>query len=280
MEVQWGESGSTNFTGGVSDGVYGCSVYDMDYNQVQEKKSWFFFDDEVVCLGAGINSNSVENITTTLNQCWLKSAVKISLNGKIKDAKQEENIANPDWVWQDSIGYVFLQPANVNVSAGTQSGNWAAINASRSKEEISGNVFKLWINHRVTPTDAGYAYMVVPGVDSNEMTSYNNQNIKIIENSSSIQAVKNEKLQMIQVVFHKAGTINDNGVIVSADKPCVVLLKNIDSKNVSMYAADPSQKMKEVTISIKTQMLNGEKKVTCKLPTGNFAGSSATFPLN
>jgi chondroitin AC lyase len=280
MTVEWGEMGSTNFTGGVSDGIYGCAVYDMDYNQVQENKSWFFFDDEVVCLASGINSNAPENITTTLNQCWLKTDVKVSVNGKIKDVKQEENIANPNWVWQDSIGYVFLQPANVNISAGTQSGNWAAINASRSKEEISGNVFKLWINHGVRPNDAGYAYMVVPGVDINEMTSYNNQNIKIIENSNSIQAVKNEKLQMIQVVFHKAGTINDNGIVISADKPCVVLLKNIDSKNVSIYAADPSQKMREVTISIKTQLLNGEKKVKCKLPTGNFAGSSATFPLN
>ena len=280
MTVEWGESGSTNFTGGVSDGVYGSAVYDMDYNDVKAKKSYFFFDDEVVCLGAGINSNSAENITTTLNQCWLKSTVKISIDGKINDAKVEENIANPDWIWQDSIGYVFLQPANVHISAGAQTGNWAAINASRSKEEISGNVFKLWINNGVKPTDASYAYIVLPGIDVKGMNTYNTQNMKIVENSTSIQAVKNEKLQMIQVVFHKAGTISDNGVLISADKPCVLLLKNIDSKNVSVYVADPSQKISEVNITLKTSLMNGEKKLNCKLPSGNYAGSSAEFSVN
>ncbi len=280
MTVQWGEIGSTNFTGGVSDGVYGCSVYDMDYNDVQAKKAWFFFDDEVVCLGTGINSNSAENITTTLNQSWLMSEAKISLQGKIKNVGKEQNVDNPDWVWQENTGYFFLQPSNVNVSAGTQSGNWALINASRSKEEITGNVFKLWINHGVKPADASYAYMVVPGINVEGMNLYNKQNIKVVENSNSIQAVKNEKLQMMQIVFHKAGTINDNGVLISADKPCVLLLKNIDSKNVSIYVADPSQKISVVTITVKTKMLNEEKKVICKLPTGNFAGSSEMFQLN
>ena len=280
MTVQWGESGSTNFTGGVSDGVYGCSVYDMDYNDVHAKKAYFFFDDEVVCLGAGINSNSAENITTTLNQSWLMSGAKISLNRKIKDVGKEQNVANPDWVWQENIGYFFLQPSDVNVSAGTQSGNWALINASRSKQQITGNVFKLWVNHGVKPTDGSYAYMVVPGINVEGMNLYNKQNIKVIENSNSIQAVKNEKLQMMQIVFHKAGTINDNGVLISADKPCVLLLKNIENKNVSLYVADPSQKLSEVTINIKTKMMNVEKKVTCNLPKGNFAGSSAEFSLD
>jgi chondroitin AC lyase len=280
MTVDWGEMGSTNFTGGVSDGVYGAAVYDMDYNDVKAKKSYFFFDDEVVCLGAGINSNSAENITTTLNQCWLKSDVTISVNGKIEDAKQEDNIANPDWIWQDSIGYVFLQPANIHISAGAQTGNWAAINASRSREEMSGNVFKLWINNGVKPTDASYAYMVLPGIDVKGMNTFNQQNIKIVENSTFIQAVKNEELQMIQVIFYKAGTISDNGVSISADIPCVVLLKNISSKNITMFVADPSQKMSEVNITLKTSLLNGEKKLNCKLPSGNYAGSSAEFLVN
>jgi chondroitin AC lyase len=280
MTIEWGESGSTNFTGGVSDGIYGAAVYDMDYNDVKAKKSYFFFDHEVICLGTGINSGSAENITTTLNQCWLKSDVKFSVDGKINDAKQEENIANPDWVWQDSIGYVFLQPANVNITAGKQTGNWAAINASRSKEEISGNVFKLWINHGVKPSDANYAYMVVPDIDVKEMNTYKKQPIKIIENTNSIQAVKDEQLQMIQVVFHKAGSISDNGVFIAADKPCVVLLKNINSKNVVLHVADPHHKNSEVIITVKSKLLTGEKKAICHLPTGNFAGSSAMFSLN
>jgi chondroitin AC lyase len=280
MTVQWGESGSTNFTGGVSDGIYGCSVYDMDYNNVRAKKAYFFFDDEVVCLGVGISSSAAENITTTLNQNWLMGGAKISLNGKIKDVAKEQNVHNPDWVWQENTGYFFLQTSNVNVRAGTQSGSWALINASRSNQQITGNVFKLWVNHGIKPTDGSYAYMVLSGIDLKDMDLYNKSNIKVLENSNSIQAVKNEKLQMMQIVFHKPGIISDNGLEISVDKPCVVLLKNIDSKNISMYVADPSQKLSQINIKLKTILSNVQRKVNCHLPTGNFAGSSAMVPLN
>ncbi|RZK62674.1 MAG: chondroitinase, partial [Pedobacter sp.] len=68
IKKEWGIPGTTKFVGGVSDGVYGASAYDLDYDSVQAKKAWFFFDKEVVCLGAGINSASSQVITTTINQ--------------------------------------------------------------------------------------------------------------------------------------------------------------------------------------------------------------------
>jgi chondroitin AC lyase len=48
----WGEDGSNAFAGGVSDKTYGASAYALDYDSLSAKKSWFFFDEEVVCLGA------------------------------------------------------------------------------------------------------------------------------------------------------------------------------------------------------------------------------------
>ena len=48
--------------GGVSDSIYGATAYAyMDTNpevNTGAKKSWYFFDNEVVCLGAGIQSTS------------------------------------------------------------------------------------------------------------------------------------------------------------------------------------------------------------------------------
>lgn len=129
-KIEWGEAGSTDFVGGVSDGKYGCSVYEMNYNAVNAKKAWFFFDKEIVCLGAGINSLAEENISTTLNQCWLNG--KVSTNaGKIES---EENIKsdNLSWVWHDRIGYYFLENTKAVLSTVNQKGSWKYINKGYS----------------------------------------------------------------------------------------------------------------------------------------------------
>ena len=55
----WGTNyGTTQFVGGVSDGIHGASVLDFSHKATRAKKSWFFFDREIVCLGAGISDNS------------------------------------------------------------------------------------------------------------------------------------------------------------------------------------------------------------------------------
>ncbi len=277
--VQWGEAGSTSFVGGVSDGEYGLTTYNMDYNDVKAKKSYFFFDKEIVCLGTGINSNSDENITTTINQCWLNGDTKVSIDSKTENVKKINNYTNPAWVWHDSIGYFFPSNTEINISTQSQKGSWSLINASRSKDELKGNVFKLWISHNAKPSNASYAYIVVPEIGVNEMQRYNKNEVKVLQNTNAIQAVKHNGLNMAQIVFHEAGTITDSDFSVTVNQPCVVLLKNVNSKIVSMYVADPSQKNSEVNIVVKTSMIHGENKINCKLPSGNFAGSSAEFTL-
>lgn len=278
--AQWGEAGSTSFVGGVSDDIFGLTTYDMDYNDVKAKKSYFFFDKEIVCLGAGITSGSAENITTTLNQCWLQGKATVGYNNKMEDVKKTKAFTNPSWAWHDSIGYFFPAGAGVTASTQSQKGSWSIINASRSSEEINGNVFKLWMNHGLKPSNAGYAYIVVPDISLTEMTAFDKDAVKIFANTSAVQAVRQNALNMIQIVFHEAGNISDNGIFITADKPCVILLKNIGSKNISMFVADPSQKNSEVNITLKTPLLNEQKKLNCKLPAGNYAGSSAEFSLN
>ena len=49
------------FVGGVSDGEYGVSAMNLSHISLplSAQKSWFFFDDEVVCLGSGIESGAI-----------------------------------------------------------------------------------------------------------------------------------------------------------------------------------------------------------------------------
>ena len=62
-----------SFTGGVTDGEYGVSGMDLSVqaNSLKAKKSYFFFDDEIVALGSGISGQG--QIETTLENYMLQS---------------------------------------------------------------------------------------------------------------------------------------------------------------------------------------------------------------
>ena len=47
----------SDFVGGVSDGSDGIAVLDYNRLGVDAKKSWFIFNDQIVCLGAGVHSS-------------------------------------------------------------------------------------------------------------------------------------------------------------------------------------------------------------------------------
>lgn len=278
MTVQWGEEGSTSFVGGVSDSVYGATAYEMNYNGVKAKKAWFFFDREVVALGAGINSSEAEHVVTTVNQCWSNGKVALLQNGTINSDGNSNFSGNIDWVWHDSIGYFFPNKSQVFISNTTQTGSWARINAKDSKEEVAGKVFKMWIDHGTQPSEGSYSYITVAGINVSDMQQYDAAGIKIIANSDSVQAVQHAGLKMLQVIFYKPCAVATANIVVSADQPCIVLLKDVDALN-SLYIADPTQQYKQITISLVKRAGKIKRTQICNLPQGNLAGSSALIVI-
>lgn len=273
VTVQWGENGSTAFVGGVSDSIYGVTCYDMDYNEVKAKKAWFFFDKEVVCLGTEISSASTENITSTINQCWLNGKIKICANGKVSDVKKSKESDNITWLWHDSIGYYLHHPARVLVTAQKQKGSWSTINASQPKPEVEGNVFKLSLSHGAKPADSSYAYSVMPGATVANMQRQPTESV-IVSNTKEVQAVYHKTLNMLQAVFYSKGTIQINEIKVTVDKACVLLIKNVNSTTPVIHIADPLQKEKEIAVSIKTEKIRTERTVSVTMPEGHMAGAS------
>ncbi|MNX14798.1 Chondroitinase-AC precursor [compost metagenome] len=268
--VDWGEKGNMDFVGGVSDGKYGCTVYEMDYNQVAAKKAWFLFDREIVCLGTGINSTEAENITTTLNQCWLKGKVGLSKNKWL--LADTGKLVNPAWVWHDSIGYCFLQNTRAVVSAATQKGSWKGINKGYSDEEVTGKVFKLFIDHGVKPANANYAYCVLPNVSIQEMNSAVTSNIKVLANNNQVQAVANNTLQMLQVCFYQPQTLSYKKLKITVDHPCLVLVKGMNAKTPEIWLSDPSQKLTELAVTFQLNNKPVTRRIT--LPDGESQGKS------
>lgn len=240
--ADWGTKGTCTFTGGVSNGKYGVMTFDMDDYGMKARKSWFLFDNEIVCLGAGIESNIPEDIVTTINQCHLDGEVWIGSGKTLRKAMKEMSFTQtPTWIWHDSIAYFFPQPANLKLKADMQNGNWARINFNYPATEISAPVFNLTINHGKSPQNASYAYIIVPGINTPERAkSYSAKDIKIEKNNAEMQVVSNEKLGLLQLVFFNPGTFNNGKTKVKALKPCVIQIKKEKGKVKEVQIADPA----------------------------------------
>jgi len=278
MTVFWGEDGSSDFSGGVSDKTYGASAYHLNYDGVSAKKAWFFFDKEIVCLGTDIKSETPENITTTVNQSWLNGNVLSSM-GKIDKDEEAVTIFKDDkkaWILHDDIGYYFPKGENVNISTINQKGNWYQINNSFSKDEVSGNVFKLWFDHGMKPSNASYSYIVLPSVVNKDLENFKASTISIIANSDRTQAVYHSQLDIVQVVFYQAGKIDLPTFSIKTDKPCILMIKNLNNPKVDISVADPSQKEKAITIELKNLKTGKKGTLDLNFPQNEFAGSTLT----
>lgn len=276
LKKYWGEYGSTDFVGGVTDSVYGTTAYTQDYDDVQAKKGYFFFDKEVVCMGAGITSKAPQNITTTLNQSWSRGKVFINEKDKISEVKNNTAYNNINWLWHDSIAYFFLQPAAVHISNAVQSGSWTAINKNRKGEE-KGKVFKAWVNHHANPASASYAYVVVPGVSVKDLPVYNYAAIKNLSNTAALQAVHHQELDIVQAIFYETGSLQAGDVKIQVEHPCILQIKDLTGR-IQLSIAEPTGRYATLKVEVTTPQA-GKKIIPVTLPQAPYAGSSVILNI-
>jgi len=277
MKKDWGVYGSTAFTGGVSDSLYGATAYTLNYDSVTAKKSWFFFDDAIICLGTAITSNAPEPVTTTINQAWARGKTLLNDHGGIRTLEQGVTTAHPRWIWQDSIAYIFPTEQKVSVSNAEQSGDWSRINKSR-KGTVKGRVFKLWIDHDSRPAGAAYSYIVVPGIGAGDVPSYKTENIRILSNNNTIQAVAQKEQGIIQAVFYAPGRLEAESTILVADQPCIIQVRHTNPGKVTLSVCDPTQQLKTIKLSFTSSTIK-QQNLLIALPEGPYAGQSVSRAL-
>jgi chondroitin AC lyase len=297
-EIQ--KDGFTDFVGAVTDGLYGAVAFDFKspHDMLEAKKSWFFFDDEYVCLGTDINSKPNLPVVTTLNQVLMRSDVTILQNGKTEIlSKGSRELENVKWVHQDKIAYIFPEPATINLSNQIEEGRWSDISDQKniSKEIVSEEVFMLGINHGNRPNNASYQYIVVPDVSKKELveSSNSNRNIEIISNTAEIQAVKNNKLGICQIAFYTAGELEiSKDSKVRIDSQGIVMLKMEENRIKELSVSDPSRKLSRIIITVSgiynsqgdnfLAIPNDDQNNTLflfDLPQGVYSGKSITVKL-
>jgi chondroitin AC lyase len=298
----WNElakKGRSAFVGGVTDGAYGAAAMDLVsvHDPLKARKAWFFFDREYVSLGAGISAEAADPVATTLNQCLLNQEVVVKqAKAAAALAKGDHTLAGVSWVAHNGVAYLFPSPTPVRLRNTTASGNWRQINhqAWATEEEVRKDVFTLWLDHGPKPKDAHYAYIVVPGLEPAGVDGYRkNGDIQILANTPETQAVKHRGLNQSQVVFYGAGQINlGNGLTLTADSPCLVMVQASRKAIQKITVSDPSRKLPSLNLQVSARAEGSggnwsatwnrktrSSAIRVDLPTGGMAGQSVVLEM-
>ncbi len=275
--VTWGRGaeGKTTFVGGVSNRTYGVAAFDFDHDGIRARKAWFFFDNEIVCLGAGINAEDPNPVTTTIEQNWHVGNVSARHADKVVSigVGPTRNLTGARWLLHGTTGYLFPEKQPIAVQIEKRSGSWQNICNDLSPDLTeTGEVFAAWIGHGIKPQEAGYAYVVLPNTTADQLEACSSP--QILANSPRQQAVWHHQLQMMAVVFYQPGEITlPDGALLSVDKSCVLLAHSLDN-SVEISLADPTQTEARITVTVSRQET---KKIQFDLPMEKgFAGQSIT----
>lgn len=282
--------GASGFVGGLSDGTQGIAAMEYIRDGLQARKAWFFLDNAVVCLGAGIDCNDPAPVLTSVNQCAAHSPVTVSADQQIRQLAPGERFSGKvQWTHHDGIGYVFHQPGAVTVRTEPQTGNWHAVHGRESKATVERDVFSLWIDHGTRPHQALYAYAVYPDTHANDMPALRKSPpARILHQTASLLALSTKKDKCIQAVFFQPGQLSSSeDLSIEVDVPSLVMLdKNPDG--TLLHVADPTHTQESVTIRLSGRYTapqshyneaTGQTELTVDLPQDGFAGRTVSVKL-
>ncbi|MFL5743419.1 MAG: polysaccharide lyase family 8 super-sandwich domain-containing protein [Niastella sp.] len=275
--------GANDFGGGVSNAKAGVMAFDGNYRGIRAKKAYFFFNDEMLCLGAGISSTRKDPITTAVNQCFLSGAViaaEDNAGQTLSPGKASFNHLR--WLYHDGVGYIFPAQQTVCVKQEPQSGSWREINEGGSAMRLQQPVFSVWIEHGSQPANSQYAYLVVPNTS---LTNFKKRVAKstpvIVRNDTTVQAVSSGTGKLNAVVFYQpAVVVLPDGLQLRADKPVMVLLQQTNDAYY-ITVSDPLYTQKDLTLTINKPLKGEEATVNgaytnlhIAFPPGDTAGQS------
>lgn len=289
------QMGTQTFVGGVSDGTYGAAAFDFRTNNfygtssghpgpVMARKSWFFFDQGFVALGANITATptaaalsharglgevTTPTVTTTANQANLRGPVTVSGGATLPTGVH--TLSNVSWVWHDGVTYMTLARPGMHGAVGTdvivsnmaQNGSWHRINTPQSNASVTRDVFTLQYPHGMSPSGESYAYAVVPQTSPADARD--------MEESLPVTVVANEAAA--QAVMFSAPAVPQLQVVVYDDVGATGVISGGTGFTLSDITGRGLLMVRPLTTAAQVQFSASD-------PTNNSAGAVVKFTID
>ena len=272
------------------DGYGGGYIYHE--NDLVAKKAYFFFDKECVCLGAGITSTMNSPVNTTVEHRRLVKEngtafglEDITVDGTLMPKSEySERKTGAKYATLEGVGsYVLLENSEIYYNKYSVKGEMKVddmyfIPSAEDKKyyEVGKPFFELGISHGANPTNASYAYAVLPYASADAAGAYSDApEVEIISNTRELQAVRKPTLGISFYVFHKAGACD--GIEVS--EPCIVGVTEREGY-YRITVCDPTHKLDTAEIRIDRHLSLIEKSRELSVTEGDVTEISVSFTLS
>ncbi|WP_320779303.1 polysaccharide lyase 8 family protein [Streptomyces sp. CRN 30] len=229
---EWGEARpGARWVGGTTDGTYAVVGQELEGlgSTLRAHKTWFFLDDHVVCLGAGITCADGVPVETVVD------------NRNLGEAGTAALTEGPGWAHLDGHGgWIVLDGGTLRTLREDRTGAWSDINTGGSTERRTRRWQTLWLDHGTDPADAAYAYVLLPGATRGAVArraadrDRDRDRVRILANDPSRQAVTVPALGLTAAAFREAGTVD--GLTASAGASVLVRRRG---RTATLHISEP-----------------------------------------
>ncbi|CAL9414105.1 polysaccharide lyase 8 family protein [Streptomyces sp. enrichment culture] len=218
------------WVGGATDGTYAAVGQYLKglSSTLLAKKSWFFLDDTIVCLGAGIHGRDGTGVETIVDNRNLGAGGThaLTVDGTVQPTTLgwTATLTGTRWAHLAGFGgYVLLGGATLKAKREARTGAWSDINTGGTTTPVTRRYLTLWLDHGTDPTWADYAYAVLPGATGAQTAARaaDTGRITVLANTNELQGIRVPALGYTGVNFWLAGTAGD----VTAGAPASVMIR-------------------------------------------------------
>ena len=182
----------SGLVGGLGSGDQGMSVMSLDRDRLTGRKAWVFTDDFVLCLGSGITSDSLKNVTTAIDT-RLKRSDFLTINdvgSRCLDGK-ETAASGVVRLWHDGTGYIVLPGDSLHFESVKRTGSWNSFMKMYRPVELEEEVVSIHLSHGVAPQDASYEYFVLLASTPEKISAFDPASrVRIHQNDANAQVVE------------------------------------------------------------------------------------------
>ncbi|MFP3987169.1 polysaccharide lyase 8 family protein [Streptomyces sp. E11-3] len=251
----WGAAlPAVNWVGGASDGqraAVGQYLRGLQ-STLHAKKSWFCLDDTIVCLGGGIECRDGTAAESTVDNRNLGPVgnAPFTADGTVKPRTYpwSETLTDANWAHIGGhAGYVFPGGTTVKALREQRTGRWSDINRGGATTAIARKYLTLWIDHGTDPTDASYAYLLMPGASTAQTAARAADTgwLRILANTNDQQGVSVPSLGFTGVNFWFGGTVDT----LTASAPCAVMISEKSDGTAVICVSDPMRMRTSLTLT-------------------------------
>jgi hyaluronate lyase len=244
----WGQPcPDATWVGGTTDGRFGATGQHLKglLSTMSAHKSWFWLDDCVVCLGAGITSRDGFAVETTVDNRNLgaQGAPALTVDGTVQPSAQGWSAAFDGARWAHiagHAGYVFPEGVDLRAVREERTGAWRDINANGPTTPVTRRWLTLLTDHGADPADASCSYVLLPGAGAatTARRAADRGWLKILANSREQQGVRAPWAGFTAVNFWAPGTVGR----VTAGAPASVLIREDRDGTATVVVSDPARR--------------------------------------